>query len=68
VLKSKLDPRSSLRVAGTSLGIGALYSVLPALAHGEGTDGLTRTLAQLNGEAPIEFVVIANFLNVALDG
>lgn len=55
MLKRKLNRRSFLRVAGTSLGIGAVYSVLPSLARGEGTDGLTRTLAQLNGEAPAPF-------------
>ena len=55
MLKSKLDRRSFLRVAGTSLGIGALYSVLPSLARGEDAQGLTRTLAQLNGEAPAPF-------------
>ena len=55
VLKSKLDRRSFLRVAGTSQGIGALCSVLPTLARGERTDRLTCTLAQLNGEVPAPF-------------
>jgi 3',5'-cyclic AMP phosphodiesterase CpdA len=57
-LENKLDRRSFLRIAGTSLGIGALYSVFPALAQGDASAGITRTLAQLNGEAPAPFSFI----------
>ena len=50
-----MDRRSFLRVAGTSLSIGALYSVFPTLARGAEADVVTRTLAELNGEAPAPF-------------
>src|ERR1700731_3218698 len=53
-----MDRRSFLRVAGTSLGIGALYTVLPSVARGEEAAGLIRPLAQLNGEAPAPFSFI----------
>jgi 3',5'-cyclic AMP phosphodiesterase CpdA len=51
----RLDRRSFLRVAGTSLSIGALYSVFPPLARGGGSEILARTLGELNGEAPAPF-------------
>jgi 3',5'-cyclic AMP phosphodiesterase CpdA len=57
-VESKFDRRSFLRIAGTSLSIGALYSVFPGLAHGAGSEVLTRTLAELNGEAPAPFSFI----------
>jgi hypothetical protein len=50
-----MDRRSFLRIAGTSLSIGALYSVFPTLARGSEADLVTRTLKQLNGEAPAPF-------------
>ena len=53
--ESKFDRRSFLRVAGTSLSIGALYSVFPALTRDARGQALTRTLAELNGEAPAPF-------------
>jgi hypothetical protein len=58
LVESKLDRRSFLRVAGTSLSIGALYSVFAPLARGAGNELLTRTMAQLNGEAPAPFSFI----------
>jgi predicted phosphodiesterase len=54
-MKGKYDRRSFLRVAGTSFGIGALYSVFPGLTRIAGAEGITRTLAELNGEAPAPF-------------
>ena len=54
----KLDRRSFLRVTGTTLSIGALYSVFPALAHTDEGGPLMRTLAELNGEAPAPFSFI----------
>src|SRR5271165_5182422 len=57
-MESKLDRRTFLRVAGTSLSIGALYSVFAPLAHGAGNEVLTRTMAELNGEAPAPFSFI----------
>ncbi len=54
-MESKYDRRTFLRVAGTSLSIGALYSVFAPLAHGAGKELFTRTMAELNGEAPAPF-------------
>src|SRR5690242_21583947 len=57
-MKAKYDRRSFLRVAGTSFGIGALYSVFPGLTHSAGGEGMIRSLADLNGEAPAPFSFI----------
>jgi predicted phosphodiesterase len=54
-MKAKYDRRSFLRVAGTSFGIGALYSVFPGLTRSAGAEGIVRSLAELNGEAPSPF-------------
>src|SRR3984957_5427284 len=54
-MENKFDRRSFLRVTGTALSIGALYSVFPALTRKAGAEGITRTLAELNGEAPAPF-------------
>jgi predicted phosphodiesterase len=54
-MESKYDRRTFLRVAGASLSIGALYSVFAPLAHGAGKELFTRTMAELNGEAPAPF-------------
>jgi predicted phosphodiesterase len=51
----EFDCRSFLRIAGASFSIGALYGVVAPLAHGAGNEMLTRTLAELNGEAPSPF-------------
>lgn len=57
-METKFDRRSFLRVTGTALGIGALYSVFPALRSSAGAEGITRTLAELNGESPAPFSFI----------
>ncbi len=57
-MENKFDRRSFLRVSGTALGIGALYSVFPALTRSAAAEGVTRTLAELNGEAPAPFSFI----------
>ena len=57
-METKFDRRSFLRVSGTALSIGALYSVFPALTRKAGAQGITRTLAELNGEAPAPFSFI----------
>src|ERR1700693_5421987 len=57
-METKFDRRSFLRVTGTALVIGALYSVFPALTSRAGAEGITRTLAELNGEAPAPFSFI----------
>jgi predicted phosphodiesterase len=54
-LENKFDRRSFLRVAGTSLSIGALYSVFPMLTRSASAQNAVRTLAELNGEAPAPF-------------
>ncbi|MGA9722889.1 MAG: hypothetical protein WBQ86_10560, partial [Candidatus Binatus sp.] len=54
-MENKFDRRSFLRVTGTALSIGALYSVFPALTPDAGAEGMLRTLADLNGEAPAPF-------------
>jgi 3',5'-cyclic AMP phosphodiesterase CpdA len=51
-----IDRRSFLRVAGASLGAGALYALAPGLARGEGR-GLASRLARANGEAPAPFLI-----------
>src|SRR5690348_6264380 len=57
-MKRSMDRRSFLRISGTSLSIGALYSAFAPLAHGAGNQLLTRTLAELNGEAPSPFTFV----------
>src|SRR3984893_18100258 len=57
-MKAKFDRRSFLRIAGTTFGIGALYSVFPALTRSAGAEGIVRTLAELNGEAPAPFSIV----------
>src|SRR5579863_4254577 len=57
-MNAKFDRRSFLRVAGTTFGIGALYSVFPALTRTAGAEGIVRSLAELNGEAPAPFSFI----------
>jgi predicted phosphodiesterase len=54
-MKTKLDRRSFLRVSGTALSIGALYSVFPSLTKTARAQGMIRTLAELNGEPPAPF-------------
>jgi hypothetical protein len=58
----ELDRRTFLRIAGMSLGVGALYRVAPALAApGAGAD-TARRLARANGEAvrPFTFVQLSD--------
>jgi 3',5'-cyclic AMP phosphodiesterase CpdA len=57
-MKATYDRRSFLRVAGTSFGIGALYSVFPGLTHSARAAEIVRSLADLNGEAPAPFSFI----------
>lgn len=56
-----IDRRSFLRIAGMSLGAGALYRVAPALAGPAGRD-TARRLARANGEAvtPFSFVQLSD--------
>src|ERR1700746_3019686 len=57
-MKARYDRRSFLRVAGTSFGIGALYTVIPGLTHSARAAEIVRSLADLNGEAPAPFSFI----------
>src|SRR5258708_22283155 len=57
-MEKKFDRRSFLRVSGTALRIAALYSVFPALTKSARAEGITRPLADLNGEAPAPFSFI----------
>ena len=50
-----IDRRQFLRIAGTSLGAGALYSVFPACATSGGAAETSRRLAARNGEGPRPF-------------
>jgi hypothetical protein len=54
-MENKIDRRSFLRITGTALSIGALYSVFPAFTRRAETAGMARTLAELNGESPAPF-------------
>src|SRR5260370_7006316 len=60
--KDKLDRRSFMRIMGTSLGIGALYSVVPALGGASAGDffasGVADFLKVRNGEAPTPFTFV----------
>ncbi len=54
-MQARFDRRTFLRVTGTALSIGALYSVFPTLTRRSEAEGMARTLAELNGEAPAPF-------------
>ncbi len=61
-MSERVDRRSFLKIAGTSLGIGALYSVAPLLgADGEAGE-IARTLWKKNGEKlkPFSFVQLSD--------
>jgi len=57
-----IDRRSFLKIAGVSLGFGALYRVAPALASGGAAEGLATALARKNGErvTPFSFVQLSD--------
>ena len=56
------DRRSFLKIAGSSLGIGVLYSAYPAALSAGEADGLFSALGQANGErvAPFTFVQLSD--------
>ncbi|HLK87247.1 MAG TPA: metallophosphoesterase [Candidatus Binataceae bacterium] len=54
-MKTTVDRRSFLRVAGASLGIGALYQFAPMLVRGAAADYVRGDLQRRNGEAPSSF-------------
>jgi hypothetical protein len=53
-----VDRRSFLRIAGMSLGVGALYRVFPALAADAAAGDAARTLGRFDGEAPRPFTFV----------
>jgi hypothetical protein len=53
-----IDRRTFLRIAGTSLGAGALYSVAPACATSGAAGDTARELKRRNGEAPTPFTFV----------
>ena len=61
-MKDKMDRRSFMRIMGTSLGIGALYSVVPALGGASAgnffASGVADFLKVRNGEAPSPFTFV----------
>jgi 3',5'-cyclic AMP phosphodiesterase CpdA len=60
-MRGIIDRRQFLRIAGVSLGVGALYRVAPALASGPG-EAVAARLAKANGErlVPFSFVQMSD--------
>ncbi len=54
-MKKDLDRRRFLRIAGTSMGVGALYTVFPRLAGSAEAAEAARRLGLKNGERPSPF-------------
>src|SRR5215831_9522182 len=54
-MKKPVDRRSFLRVAGASLGVGALYEFAPMLVRSAAADEVSGDLQRVNGEAPASF-------------
>jgi len=54
-MKDQVDPRSFLRIAGMSLGIGVVYQFAPFLAHRSEAGALNDFFKKVNGEAPASF-------------
>ncbi len=61
-MANRVDRRSFLKIAGTSLGIGALYSVAPLLGAGGEAAEVARTLWKKSGERlkPFSFVQLSD--------
>jgi len=53
-MKKPFDRRSFLKVSGTALGIGVLYTAVPLVAGGE-TGEMLRWIGKKNGEATSPF-------------
>jgi len=60
--RKRVDRRTFLRIAGASLGVGALYRVLPALAEGGEAKDVARSQVRAHGEAvtPFTFVQLSD--------
>ena len=53
-MKKDLDRRGFLKIAGASMGVGALYTVWPGLGSADGAE-VARRLGLKNGEKPTPF-------------
>jgi 3',5'-cyclic AMP phosphodiesterase CpdA len=54
-MKKDLDRRRFLKIAGTSMGVGALYTVFPSLGRSAQAAEIARRLGTKTGEAPTPF-------------
>jgi predicted phosphodiesterase len=54
-MKKRMDRRSFLRIAGTSVGIGVLYEFAPFLQRRPEADEINSYFKRVNGEAPASF-------------
>ena len=54
-MESRVDRRLFLKIAGSSLGLGAVYQFAPFLARSAQARALTEYFRQVNGEAPASF-------------
>ena len=54
-MRQRLDRRSFLRIAGTSIGIGVLYEFAPLLELRSEADEINSYFRRVNGEAPASF-------------
>ncbi len=54
-MNHKINRRSFLRIAGMSIGIGAVYEFAPLLAHSVAADPISDFYRKANGEAPASF-------------
>ena len=61
-MKGPLDRRSFLKISGTTLGIGVLYSAFPAAAAGGETGEMFRLMGRKSGErvSPFSFVQLSD--------
>jgi predicted phosphodiesterase len=54
-MEQRINRRSFLRIAGTTVGIGALYQFAPALIGKAGADPISDFYRRANGESPTSF-------------
>ena len=54
-MKDSFDRRKFLKIAGTSIGVGALFQVAPMLGQSADGQRLAALLGKKNGEAPVPF-------------
>ncbi|HYT31195.1 MAG TPA: metallophosphoesterase, partial [Thermoanaerobaculia bacterium] len=56
-MKDPVDRRTFMKIAGTSIGVGALFTVAPLLGASASTSGrrIAELLGKKNGEAPTPF-------------